>query len=244
MRDDRSILARAALADLHGVWHRNIVAPRAARALFDDLSDDPAAWTIAERMTQRGRPLVYQSNTPIIDRPFEDAAWSSAIGWPFRHWQASRFSDGSYGVWYGSESIETTIYESAYHWVRRLLRDAGFEREEVAIERAVFTVACDGALIDLRSTTTAHPDLLHPSDYTLTHTVGARLHREGHPGLVIQSVRRPAGENIAVFNPVVLSDPQSVGPLTYRWREGAIEVERGTGTRWFTIGRDSGFAAE
>ena len=38
------------------------------------------------------------------------------------HWQATRFSDGSlYGVWYGSLDIETTVYETAWHWYQFVL---------------------------------------------------------------------------------------------------------------------------
>ena len=45
------------------------------------------------------KPPPYRSRTPIIDRPFEDAEWFNAITWPFENWRASRFSDGSFGVW-------------------------------------------------------------------------------------------------------------------------------------------------
>ena len=73
------------------------------------------------------KPPLYRSRTLIIHRPFEDAEWFNAIVWPFKHWRASRFSGGTYGVWYGSDMVETTVYESAYHWYRRLLADAGFD---------------------------------------------------------------------------------------------------------------------
>ena len=33
------------------------------------------------------------------------------------HWQATRFSDGTtYGLWYGSLDVATTVYETAWHW--------------------------------------------------------------------------------------------------------------------------------
>jgi hypothetical protein len=69
--------------------------------LFDDLTHDPAEWLLAQKVEDGVKPPPYRSQTPIIDRPFEDAEWFNAIIWPFRHWQASRFSDGAYGVWYG-----------------------------------------------------------------------------------------------------------------------------------------------
>src|SRR5690606_16686719 len=173
---------------------RNIVSLRQSQDLFDDLTSDPSEWLLAQRVEDEVKPPLYRSLTPIIDRPFEDAQWFNAIGWPFRHWQASRFSDGSYGVWYGAESVETTVYETAYHWWHGLLGDAGFQDEIVIAERKVYAVACSAGLLDFRPLTAEYTDLLHPSDYTVAQTVGARIHREGHPGLVIQSVRRPQGE--------------------------------------------------
>ena len=79
-------------------------------------------------------------------------------------------------MWYGSDTVETTVYESAYHWHRGLLTDAGFEQLPVVAERQVFWVACSAALLDFRKAALDHPLLLHPSDYTLCQSVGARLH--------------------------------------------------------------------
>jgi hypothetical protein len=181
------------------------------------------------------KPPPYRSGAPIIYRPFEDAVWFNAIAWPFKHRQASRFSDGSYGVWYGSESVETTVYESAFHLYRGVVSDAGLEGHAVIAERVVFLVACSAALLDVRQATDAYPDLLHPSDYTFCQSVGARIHREGHPGLLTRSVRRPAGENVCIFNPAVLSKPRNPCQLTYRLGDGHLVVEKQPGSTWLTL---------
>lgn len=230
-----SLFAQTALVDLQGDLYRNIVSLRISQDLYDDLSDDPREWELAQQVEHAVRPPLYRSHTPIIDRPFEDAAWFTAIGWPFTHWQVSRFSDGTFGVWYGAKSIETTVYESAYHWYRGLLSDAGFEHEEVTVERRVYRVACQAALVDLRPAIASHPELIHKTDYTFTHTVGARLHREGHPGLITQSVRHPSGVTVAVFNRVVLSDPRHDCYLTYQLREGTLHVIESGATPRFSF---------
>ncbi len=230
-----SLFAQLALADVRRDVARNIVSLHQSQDLFDDLSSDRAEWLLAQRVEDEVKPPPYQSRNPVIDRPFEDAAWFNAIAWPFTQWRQSRFSDGSYGVWYGSESVETTVHESAYHWYRGLLSDAGFEREAVIAERKVYSVACAAALLDFRKAALKHTDLLHPSDYTLSQSVGARLHREGHPGLVIQSVRRPAGENMVVFNPAVLSNPRLDCHLTYRLDGEQIVVEKRPDRSWLVL---------
>jgi len=231
----KSFFAQLALADIHQDVVRNIVSLRQSQDLFDDLTDDPAAWRLAQKVEDEVKPPPYRSRTPLIDRPFEDAEWFNAIAWPFKNWQASRFSDGTYGVWYGSESVETTVYESAYHWYKGLLSDAGYERQVVMAERKVYMVACGAALLDFRKASHKHADLLHPSDYAFCQSVGARIHREGHPGLLTQSVRRPAGENLAIFNPGVLSNPRCTCQLTYRLDGQQIMVEKQLGVQWLIL---------
>lgn len=232
-----SLFSQLTLADVQQDVARNIVSLGPSQDLFDDLSSDPAEWLLAQRVEDEVKPPPYRSHTPIIHRPFEDAEWFNAITWPFafQNWKSSRFSDGTYGVWYGAESVETTVYESAYHWYHGLLCDAGFEGMPVIAERKVYSVACSAALLDFRQATARHPMLLHPSDYAYTQTVGTKIHREGHPGLLIQSVRRPEGENVAIFNPDVLSSPRHWCQLTYRLEAGQIVVEKTPGEPWLRL---------
>jgi hypothetical protein len=229
------LFSQLTLTDVHGDAVRNIVSIRASQDLFDDLTDSPEDWALAQHVEDEVKPPPYQSRTPIIDRPFEDADWYNAITWPFQHWQASRFSDGSFGVWYGCDSVETSVYETAYHWYSSFLTDAGFDKEDVVVERKLYVVACDAALLDFRPLATRHPALLHKTDYGYAQSVGARLHREGHPGLVTASVRNPAGHNYVVLNPRVLANPRHHMQLTYRLNGPRIHIEKRPGTTWMEI---------
>lgn len=229
------------LADVHGDVARNIKSLRATQDLFDDLSDDPADWRVAIAHEMAAKLPAYASTAPGIDRPFEEADWFNAIGFPFRHWMASRFSDGSFGIWYGSDRVETTVHETVHHWRTGLLADAGFdglvgrgERAAIVGERKVFWVRCDAALPDLRPRLADYPALVDPSDYGFTQAIGARLHREGHPGLVTRSARCP-GDNFGVLNANVLSDPRPCCYLTYRLTADAVEVEREVGVTWMRL---------
>lgn len=229
------LFAHLTLTDVHHHVIRNIVSIGVSQDLFDDLSSSPDEWELAQQVEDAVKPPPYQSRTPVIHRPFEDAKWFNAIGWPFKHWQASRFSDGSFGVWYGSDTVRTSAHETAYHWFSGFLTDAGFEKEKVVGERKLYEVACDAALVDLRPQAATHPGLMHKSDYSFAQSVGARLHREGHPGLVTASVRHPAGQNFVVLNPNVLSNPQHHCQLTYRLNGSRIVVEKQPGIAWMEI---------
>ena len=230
-----TLFSHLTLVDVHRNVIRNIVSIGSSQDLFDDLTSNPAEWALAQQVEVEVKPPLYQSRTPVIHRPFEDAAWANAIGWPFRHWQASRFSDGSFGVWYGCDSAETSVFETAYHWFNGLLRDAGFEKEKVVAERKLYEVACDAALVNLRPLVAKHPALMHKTDYSTPQAVGARLHREGHPGLVTASVRHAPGTNFAVLNPAVLSNPRHHCQLTYRLDGQHITVEKQPGVLWMDM---------
>ena len=160
------LFSHLTLTDVHCNVIRNIVSIRFSQDLFDDLTSSPEEWALAQQVEDEVKPPPYQSRTPVIHRPFEDAEWFNAIGWPFKHWQASRFSDGSFGVWYGCVTVETSVHETAYHWFSGFLTDAGFEKEKVIGERKLYEVACDAALVDLRPLAATHSGLMHKTDYS------------------------------------------------------------------------------
>jgi hypothetical protein len=236
-----SFFAGLPLADVHQELARNIKSIRITQNLFDDLSDDPADWEVAQNHEIATKPRTYTSHTTTIARPFEESDWFNAIEFPFKHWMASRFCDGSFGIWYGAESVETSVHETVYHWHKGLLTDAGFaqrvaggERETIIGERKVYWVRCDAALADLRPRIAVYPDLLNPDSHHFTQPIGARLKREGHPGLVTGSARC-AGENYGVLNPLVLSNPQVCCFLTYTLTATGITVEREVGQVWMKL---------
>lgn len=229
------LFSRLTLADVHCQVTRNIVSIGSSQDLFDDLTSSPEEWALAQHVEDDVKPPPYRSQTPVIHRPFEDSEWFNAIGWPFKHWQASRFSDGAFGVWYGCDSAETSVYETAFHWFSGFLTDAGFEKEKVIGERKLYEVACDAALVDLRPLVDKQSGLVHKTDYRYPQSVGARLHREGHPGLVTVSVRYAPGHNYAVLNPDVLSNPRQCCQLSYRLDGHRIIVEKQPGRTWMDI---------
>ena len=230
-----TLFSRIALTDVHKDLIRNIVSLRESENLFDDLTDNPEEWQLAQQAEADAKPYPYQSHSPETHRPFEEATWFNAITWPFRNWQISRFSDGSFGVWYGSDTIETTVYETACHWYRGLLTDAGFEKEPVVIERKLYSVNCDAALLDVRPLLEDYPLLIHKTDYSFTQSVGSRMHREGHPGLVTASVRYEKRDLYAVLNPNVLSNPRHHSYLTYTLDGNRIQVEKTQEEVWLEI---------
>jgi hypothetical protein len=233
------IFSRMSVAQVRGSVFRNIKSVRVSQDLWDDLAAEGLSsrdvGALAQKLDALVKPAFYTSSIPIIDRPFEEAIWFEAVAYPFRHLQASRFSDGSFGVWYGSSSVETTVHETAYHWFVDFLRDAQFEREDVIGERKVYEVGLSAALLDVRALADQVPALVGTKDYSACQSIGAQIHREGHPGLLTRSARHRRGENVAIFNPVVLADPRLSCQLTYRLQDRRIHVQRSGTSTWMTL---------
>jgi hypothetical protein len=219
--------------DFHGDLARNIPGIRASQHLFDDLSAEPSDWEIA--IAAEGTDRV-PTAAALITRPYD---YGAVIGYTFdaAHWQSTRFSDGTrYGVWYGSLDVETTVYETAWHWSRFVLDSYDGESREIRTERRVFDVRCDALLLDLRGREARHAGLTSRTSYAFTHALGRFVHDQGLNGLLVRSARC-TGINAAVFRPERLSNVRDRTYLTYRLDASAdrLAVERASGRRWLRI---------
>jgi RES domain len=219
------------VVDFDGRLVRNIKSIRVSQSLFDDLSADPADHAVASAAESAER---MPSEAPLVTRPFD---YGSVITFPFvpHNWHGTRWSDGlSYGVWYGSLELETTVYESVYHWHRFVMDAFPDLAREVVGERRAFDVRCRAVLIDLRGS--ADPRLVERRAYTYTQGVGRYLHERSQNGLLARSARCD-GVNAALLEPRCLSDPRDACFLTYRMAaaEDRVAVERTPGETWLEI---------
>ena len=156
---------------------------------------------------------------------------------PRSNWQATRFADGlAYGVWYGSLDLETTVYETAYHWHRFVTDSFAAENREIVGERRVLDVRCDAILIDLRGKEKRSPALVDRRDYAYTQGLGRYLKSQSQNGLLVRSARSQ-GDNAALLRAEVLSRVRERCFLTYRMnpRLDEIAVERTVGRQWLKI---------
>ena len=219
------------VADFDADLVRNIKGIRVSQSLFDDLSADPTDQAVA--IAAEGIERI-ASEAPLITRPFD---YGSVITYPFvpHNWHATRWSDGlSYGVWYGSLELETTVYESVFHWHRFVMDAFSDIKKAVVGERRVLEVRCRALLIDLRDS--ADPRLVDRRDYSHTQRLGRYLHERSQNGLLARSARSQ-GVNAAVLDPRCLSDPRDSCFLTYRMApaEDRVTVERTPGETWLEI---------
>ncbi|MGB6451371.1 MAG: RES family NAD+ phosphorylase, partial [Steroidobacteraceae bacterium] len=145
----------------------------------------------------------------------------------------SRYSNGSYGVWYGARSLLTSIHETVHHFRRNTLASEIARGSRVAIyqERRVHLVRCSAMLVDLRERCREEPRLTDPDDYSFCQSLGGRLRAASQPGIQSRSARDRQGEVAGVFQREPLSDPRDVCYLGYvlHASTGCVDVERKPG---------------
>lgn len=135
----------------------------------------------------------------------------------------SRFSDGSYGVYYAALSEETAVLESAYHRERFLKQSSRMPPTVVEMRRYVTTLARPMT----RLPSSRQRELLDPDDYSAPQAYARRLRESGAWGLYYPSVRHRGGRCVAVFRPPALNPAAQAGHYRYHWDGSAIRtVER------------------
>ena len=145
---------------------------------------------------------------------------TSAIMAAFTHLnpEGSRFTDGSYGVFYAGLTLATAIAETRHHRARFL---AATDEPAQELDMRVYAVDLDASLHDLRGAREALPALYDRDTYAVSQETGGRLRDEGANGIVYESVRDAAGECAAVFRPRLLSNCRQERHLTYVW-DGSV----------------------
>ena len=223
----------SANVDFHDDLVRNIKTIRESQDLFDDLSSDPRDRAVAIAAEAEER---MPTPAAAITRPFD---YGTVISYSFdpSTWQATRYSDARrFGAWYGAPEVETTVYETVFHWHRFLMDSYATEDRIITGERRLFDVRCDALLIDLRGKEAAFPDLVSRKSYAFTQSLGNFLVDQGANGILVQSARS-SGVNGAIFQRERLSNVREKMLLTYRCNpaQDSCGVERAPGQVWLQI---------
>ena len=146
-----------------------------------------------------------------------DFFYTTSIGYPFRYenYASTRYSDGSFPIWYGSLQLATTCYETAFNSLKDEFDIEGLDNEIIIRERAVFNIHCKGIFVDLIGVEQAFPKMIS-DDYGFCQKVGKIGFESGFPGLITPSVRYQSGENVNVFKQNALSLPKLDTTLLYK----------------------------
>jgi hypothetical protein len=123
----------------------------------------------------------------------------------------SRFSDGSWGVFYAGHSVATAVEETVYHRQQFL---AATREPACEIQMRCYRTSVDSRLHDIRGGWPAAHD---PDSYAASVALARELRAAGSNGIVYDSARHRGGECLAAFNPDVVAPCTQAQHLVYRW---------------------------
>lgn len=132
----------------------------------------------------------------------------------------SRFSDGTYGVYYAGESLDTAIAETRHHRERFL---AATREPPMDLDMRVYLTDVLAALHDLRGRSDLAA-LYAPDSYRDSQRLGRELRGQGAWGVIYDSVRRQGGQCVGVFRPRALSNCRQGLHLVYAWNGSRIDT--------------------
>jgi hypothetical protein len=133
----------------------------------------------------------------------------------------SRFTDGSFGVFYAGRTLDTAIAETKHHR-EAFLRATSEPRIE--LDMRVYAVDLDAVLHDIRGMRDTMPGIYDPDGYAASQALATEVRNSGSSGLAYDSVRKPGGECVAIFKPRVLSNCRQERHLTYVWDGSSIST--------------------
>lgn len=128
--------------------------------------------------------------------------------------EGSRFTDGTYGVFYAANDLETAIAETKYHRERFMRATA---QAQMDLDMRVCLIDLAGDLHDLRGQKTTYPLVYHNDHYASAQHLAKSLRKEGSNGVAYDTVRRGGGECVAVFRPPLLSNARQQRHLCSVW---------------------------
>ncbi len=126
--------------------------------------------------------------------------------------EGSRFSDGAYGVYYGSRALDTAVEELTHHTAVFMSRT---KQPPMRLEKRAVRACLSGKLHDTRGKRL--PEVCSTDDYAASQALGRRLKEAGSNGIVFDSVRQRGGECAAVFRPPVLSRCRVGSDWIFEW---------------------------
>lgn len=133
--------------------------------------------------------------------------------------EGSRFSDGSWGVYYTARSLQTAVAEVAYHRARFL---AATGEEPIEVDMRSYIGDVRASLHDIRG---PGWEAVHkPDSYAKSQALARTLHAQDSWGIAYRSVRHAGGECVAAFKPRAIKLPVVQGAhLTLHWNGHEID---------------------
>lgn len=151
---------------------------------------------------------------PPADRVYGPGSGPIMASFTHLNPDGSRFSDGSWGVFYAANDRKTAIEETRYHHARFL---AATQQGPCHLSMRLYSVRIDAELHDLREPRGALREVLDPDSYAASRALAAQLRAQGSNGVAYDSVRHAQGQCVGLFKPRGAKDCLHAAYLLYAW---------------------------
>jgi hypothetical protein len=182
---------------------------------FEELVDDDEIETLFEIESLTNERIRQEVGDIFAVAPSDrvSGAGASVVMAAFTHiHKPSRFTDGTFGIYYAGMTIETAIKETVFQ--REIFLKATNEAAcEIAMR--VYEGKITKPFYDVRSP--AFKNLHHASDFAESQLFGKQLKHSNAWGLIYNSVRHAGGQCMAAFRPPAISIPKPITHLKYLW---------------------------
>jgi hypothetical protein len=195
--------------------------------LFERLTPDRAVWEALIALEQLTNPRLRDQVGEIALVPVGDRVAGTGASYvmaSFTHLnpRGSRFSDGTFGVYYAASELDTAIAETVFHFEE-------FARDSSDPPRLEDMRVLVGPVAEDFEDVAALPEpersqVLDPASYAVSRAYG-RQHRDAEAmGVVYPSMRRPNGECIGALKPRAIGLPVvQERHLKYRWNGERVD---------------------
>jgi hypothetical protein len=225
--------------------HRLIASRYPTVGLYDEIAR-PEDLDVVFAIEALTNPRVRQalgalSLVPPADRVSGPGATLIMAAFTHLNPEGSRFSDGSYGVYYAADTLDTAVAEVSHHRARFLartqeaeidvdlrwiqadlrqpahdLRASAWPPDQPSVDpSAALSAALSAGLSAGLSTDLSA--VYDPEHYAAGQTLGRSLRDAGSTVLAYDSVRLAGGQCVAVFVPRALANARAAGHLSLHW---------------------------
>jgi hypothetical protein len=192
--------------------------------LFEDIAD-PADWDAILSAESKTNPRIAESVGMLDLVPHDRRVAGDGASWamaPFTHTSTdrpSRFTDGSFGVYYAGDCIEVALFETMHHHGKFMAATSEEPGWVSDFRELIGTLNAD--FHDISDLPQSDP-IYDPNDYSVSQTMAGTLRAQNSNGIIYRSVRYPDGQAAAIFWPDIAGIPNQGQHFSYYWDGNAV----------------------
>jgi len=208
---------------LDGTLHRLIPSRFPTVNLFDwaESAEELVEVANLEGLTNDRLVAEYGQIHAVNQEDWVSGEGATALMSTFTHPGISRFSDGSFGIYYAADSLQAAVAETCYHRERFLKAS---NEAPCIVQMREYKCKVVQPLVSILSNKYKKyldPD---PGKYPISQQFGQEIKTHKEWGLLYKSVRKSNAKCIAIFRPPAVTMPVQGCHFDYTWDGQTISV--------------------